>query len=134
MRILIDTHYVLWAALNPKEMQPWAQRIVEDLKNEILVSAASVFEISLKVRVGKLPEAIEFESDLLTNIEQKLGFELLDLDSASVYRAARFEHEHADPFDRMIAAQSIQYNLPLLSVDSKLDAFGVRRIDKPIHR
>jgi PIN domain nuclease of toxin-antitoxin system len=46
-------------------------------------------------------------------------------------RAARFEDAHADPFDRMIAAQAIQHNLPILSTDAKLDAFGVRRLKKP---
>jgi PIN domain nuclease of toxin-antitoxin system len=132
VRILIDTHYVLWAALNPSEMKPWARRFLADLKNEILVSSASIYEISLKVRLGKLPEAVEFEGDLLANIEEKLGFALLPLDPQSMYRAARFEAKHADPFDRMIAAQAIQYNLPLLSVDAKLDAFGVRRIKKPV--
>ena len=73
MRVLIDTHYVLWAALNSKRMEAWARRLIADLENEILVSAASVYEISLKVRRGKLPEAVEFESDLIANIESRLG-------------------------------------------------------------
>ncbi len=132
MRILIDTHYVLWAALNPSEMKPWAHQLLADLKNEIMVSSASVYEISLKVRLGKLPEASEFESDLVANIEEKLGFALLPIDAQSMYRAARFEDKHADPFDRMIAAQAIQYDLPLLSVDPRLDVFGVRRVRKPL--
>jgi PIN domain nuclease of toxin-antitoxin system len=132
MRILIDTHYVLWTALNPSEMTPWAHRLLADLKNEILVSSASIYEISLKVRLGKLPAADEFEGDLIANIEEKLGFVLLPLDAQSMYRAARFEDKRADPFDRMIAAQAIEYDLPLLSVDSKMDAFGVRRVKKPV--
>ncbi len=131
MRILVDTHYVLWTALAPSEMKPWAHRLLADLKNEILVSSASVYEISLKVRLGKFPDAVEFEGDLVANIEGKLGFEILPLDPQSMCRAARFEGQHADPFDRMIAAQAIQHNLALLSVDSKLDTFGVRRIKKP---
>lgn len=131
MRILIDTHYVLWAAMNSKRMEPWARKLIADLDNEILVSAASVYEISLKVRCGKLPEAVEFESDLVTNIEDRLGFTLLPLEPESMMRAARFENAHADPFDRMIAAQAIQNNLPLLSTDSKLDVFGARRLKKP---
>jgi PIN domain nuclease of toxin-antitoxin system len=45
-------------------------------------------------------------------------------------RAARFESKHADPFDRMIAAHAIQYNLPLLTTDTRLDAFGIRRLKK----
>lgn len=131
MRVLIDTHYVLWAAINSKRMETWARKLIADLDNEILVSAASVYEISLKVRHGKLPEAVEFESDLLANIESRLGFTLLPLEPESMMRAARFDDPHADPFDRMIAAQAIQNNLGLLSTDSRLDAFGVRRLKKP---
>jgi PIN domain nuclease of toxin-antitoxin system len=131
VRVLIDTHYVLWAALNSKRMEAWARKLIAILNNEILVSAASVYEISLTVRRGKLPEAVEFESDLIANIESRLGYTLLPLEPESMMRAARFEDYHADPFDRMIAAQAIQNNLALLSTDPKLDAFGVRRRKKP---
>lgn len=131
MRILIDTHYVLWSAINSTRMEPWAKKLIADLKNEILVSAASVYEISLKVRYGKLPDAVEFESDLIINIENRLGYMLLPLEPESMMRAARFEGSHADPFDRMIAAQAIQNNLPILSTDARLDAFGVRRLKRP---
>lgn len=131
MRVLLDTHYVLWAAINSKRMEAWARKLIADLDNEILVSAASVYEISLKVRHGKLPEAVEFESDLIGNIEGRLGYRLLPLEPESIMRAARFEDPHADPFDRMIAAQAIQDNLPILSTDPKLDVFGVRRLKRP---
>lgn len=131
MRVLIDTHYVLWSAINSTRMEPWTRKLIADLDNEILVSAASLYEISLKVRYGKLPEAVEFESDLIVNIENRLGYTLLPLEPESMVRAARFEDPHADPFDRMIAAQAIQNNLPILSTDPKLDAFGLRRLKKP---
>jgi PIN domain nuclease of toxin-antitoxin system len=131
VRILIDTHYVLWSAINPAHIEPWARKLLEDLKNEILVSAASIYEISLKVRYGKIPEAVEFESDLILNIENRLGYTILPLEPESLLRAARFANAHADPFDRMIAAQAIQHNLPILSTDPKLDAFGVRRLKRP---
>ena len=128
MRLLIDTHYVLWSALNSSRMEPWARKLIADLNNEILVSAASVYEICLKVRLGKLPEAAEFESDLILNIEDRLGYTLLPLEPESMMRAARFEDKHADPFDRMISAQAIQHHLPVLSTDPRLEAFGVRRL------
>ncbi|MGD0366666.1 MAG: type II toxin-antitoxin system VapC family toxin [Acidobacteriaceae bacterium] len=131
MRLLIDTHYVLWAALNSSRMEPWARKLIADLNNEILVSAASIYEISLKVRIGKLPEAVAFESDLIVNIETRLGYTLLPLEPEAMMRAARFENVHADPFDRMIAAHAIQNSLPVLSTDDQLDAFGVRRLKKP---
>jgi PIN domain nuclease of toxin-antitoxin system len=131
LRILIDTHYVLWAAMNSKRMEAWARKLIADLDNEILVSAASVYEISLKVRYGRLPEAMEFESDLVRNIENRLGYLILPLEAESMMRAARFREPHADPFDRMIAAQAIQNNLPVLSTDARLEVFGVRRLKKP---
>ena len=131
MRFLMDTHYVLWAAINSNRMEPWARKMIADLNNEILVSAASIYEISLKVRYGKLPDAVEFESDLIANIENRLGYTLLALEPEAMMRAARFEDLHADPFDRMIAAHTIQNNLALLSTDTKFDAFGVRRLKKP---
>jgi PIN domain nuclease of toxin-antitoxin system len=128
MRVLIDTHYVIWAALHPESMKPWARELMMDLNNEILVSAATLYEISLKVRKGKLPEAAEFESDLVENIESQLGYSVLSLEPEVMVRAARFGDGHADPFDRMIAAHAIHHNLPILSTDAKLDAFGVRRL------
>ena len=131
MKILIDTHYVIWAVLRSNRMEPWAKSLIADLNNEILVSAASLYEISLKVRKGKLPEAVEFESDLLENIERRLGYSILPLEPEVMVRAARFEDNHADPFDRMIAAHAIHYNLPVLSTDDKLDAFGIRRLKMP---
>ncbi|MGH9605255.1 MAG: type II toxin-antitoxin system VapC family toxin [Terracidiphilus sp.] len=131
MRFFIDTHYVLWAAINSARMDRWARNLIADLDNEVLVSAASIYEISLKVRCGKLPEAIDFESDLILNIEDRLGYTLVPLEPEAMTRAARFEAAHADPFDRMIAAHAIQHNLPLLSTDTRLDAFGVRRLKKP---
>ena len=131
MRVLIDTHYVLWSAIASTRMEPWAKELIGGLNNEIFVSVASLYEISLKVRYGKLPEAIEFESDLIVNIEDRLGYKLLPLEPESMMRAARFEDAHADPFDRMIAAHAIQNNLPVLSTDPRLDAFGIRRLKKP---
>jgi PIN domain nuclease of toxin-antitoxin system len=115
-------------------MEPWAKNLMADLNNEILVSAASVYEISLKVRLGKLPQAADFESDLISNIENRLGYTLLPLEPESMMRAARFEDAHADPFDRMISAQAIQHHLPVLSTDPRLEAFGVRRLKKRSNR
>lgn len=130
MKFFVDTHYVLWAAINSKRIEPWARKAIADFNNEVLVSAATIYEISLKVRLGKLPEAEDFENDLVANIEDGLGYTLMPLEPAVMQRAARFESVHADPFDRMIAAHAIQHNLPLLTADTRLEAFGVRRLKK----
>jgi len=130
VKFFVDTHYVLWAAINSKRIEPWARKIIADLNNEVLVSAATLYEISLKVRLGKLPEAEDFENDLVANIEDGLGYTVVPLEPAVMLRAARFEADHADPFDRMIAAHAIQHNLPLLTTDARLEVFGVRRLKK----
>jgi len=117
--------------LHPESLKPWVREMMIDLNNEIIVSAASLYEISLKVRKGKLPAAVEFESDLVENIEGRLGYSILSLEPEVMVRAARFDDSHADPFDRMIAAHAIHHNLPVLSTDAKLDAFGVRRLKMP---
>jgi PIN domain nuclease of toxin-antitoxin system len=76
-RCFVDTHHVLWAAINSARMEPWTRDLIAALNSEILVSAASICEISLKVNYGKLPEAVEFESDLIVNIKNRLGYTLV---------------------------------------------------------
>jgi len=127
VKVLFDTHALLWAALGSKRLSPLAREIVADEMNEIFVSAVSAWEISTKVRLGKLPEAVDFEREFLSDIADA-GYTLLPIDAASALRAGRFTSEHRDPFDRMIAAQAIAGDLLVLSNDAKLDAFGVRRL------
>ena len=93
----------------------------------ILVSAASAWEIATKVRLGKLPGAEALEREFL-EVMDRAGYTLLAIDVASALRAGRLIAEHRDPFDRMLAAQALASDLPILSTDSRLDTFGVRRI------
>jgi PIN domain nuclease of toxin-antitoxin system len=127
VKVLFDTHALLWAALGSKRLSPVAREVVADETNDLFVSAVSAWEISTKVRLGKLPEAVEFEREFLSDIEDA-GYTLLSIDAASALRAGRFKGEHRDPFDRMIAAQALSQDMIVLSNDTKLDAFGVRRL------
>jgi PIN domain nuclease of toxin-antitoxin system len=127
VRLLLDTHTLLWAALSRRNLSPAAAIAIADETNEILVSAASAWEIAIKVRRGKLPEATTFEARFLEAINEA-GYTLLSIDAATALRAARFAGEHRDPFDRILAAQALALDIPILSLDAKLDQFGVRRI------
>ncbi len=122
--------YVIWAATAPEYPALWAQALLSDIGSEVLISAVSVYEIAYKVQRGKMPEAALFESNLLVNIS-KLGYAILPIGPEVMHRAARFTATHADPFDRMIAAQAIALDIDVLSTDPALDAFGVRRIRPP---
>ncbi len=127
MNVLLDTHVLLWAALAPASLSPDTAAIVADEANIVVVSAASAWEIATKVRLGKLPGAETFEREFLDVLDDA-GYSLLAIDLEDALRAGRLPGVHRDPFDRMLVAQALGRDLPLLSNDAKLDAFGIRRI------
>ncbi len=127
MNLLLDTHTLLWATQKPERLSLAARRAVTDSANTIFVSAASAWEMSTKVRLGKLPEAETLEREFL-EITQRTGFQLLSIEPETALRAGRLVGTHGDPFDRMIAAQALQLDIPVVSADPKLDSFGIRRI------
>jgi PIN domain nuclease of toxin-antitoxin system len=125
--VLLDTHALLWAFVAPVSLSREASRILAGETDEILVSAASAWEIATKVRNGKLPEAIALElrfEEALTEV----GYALLSIDAGIALRAARLPGQHRDPFDRILAAQALALDIPIVSKDPKLDQFGVRRL------
>jgi PIN domain nuclease of toxin-antitoxin system len=113
--------------MSPSSLSRQAAGTISDEGNAILVSAASAWEIATKVRLGKLPGAEKLERDFLQVMEDA-GYEQLSIDTASALRAGRLVADHRDPFDRMIAAQALALDIPLLSPDPLLDQFGVRRL------
>lgn len=127
MKVLLDTCTVLWATLAPSSLSEKARETIADGANVILVSAASAWEISTKVRLGKLPGAERLERDYL-DVMEDAGYTLLEIDTASALRAGRLVAEHRDPFDRMLAAQALGLDIVVLSPDALLDGFGVRRM------
>jgi PIN domain nuclease of toxin-antitoxin system len=127
VKVLLDTCTLIWATLSPSSLSREARETIADEGNVILVSAASAWEISTKVRLGKLPGAHKLERDYL-DVMEDAGYTLLDIDTESALRAGRLVAEHRDPFDRMIAAQALGQDIPVLSPDPQLDQFGVRRI------
>jgi len=127
VRVLLDTHALLWATLSPEALSREASTMIADEANVILVSAASAWEIATKVRIGKLPGAETLDREFL-DVMEDAGYTLLSIDVECALRAGRLVGEHRDPFDRMIAAQALAEDIPVLSADPKLDAFGIRRI------
>ena len=127
MKILLDTNVVLWAAVSPRRLTAAAASAVSDTRNDLLISAASAWEIATKVRLGKLPEATKLEENFIS-ASQLAGYTLLPIHADTALRSGRLLGAHGDPFDRMIAAQALQLDIPVISADPKLDSFGVRRI------
>jgi PIN domain nuclease of toxin-antitoxin system len=127
VKVLLDTHALLWAILSPSTLSRKASAVIADESNIILVSAASAWEIATKVRLGKLPGAEILEREFLDVVDDA-GYTLLAIDAASALRAGRLTSDHRDPFDRILAAQALAQDIPILSTDTKLDTFGIRRL------
>jgi PIN domain nuclease of toxin-antitoxin system len=126
MRVLLDTHTLLWAAFQKGLLSSRARHLVHSQRNEVFVSAASAWEIATKYRLGKLPKAQALVDDFVPSI-QSAGYLPLPISLEHALRAGRLAADHKDPFDRMLAAQAIHEDLALISDDEQLDVFGVRR-------
>lgn len=127
MRILLDTHALLWWLADDPALSRAARKAVADTRNVIVVSAASAWEIATKVRLGKLPTAPDLVSDFGPQMVRE-GFESLAVTAEHGIRGGMLPGPHRDPFDRMLIAQCQAENLPIVSNEVLFDGYGVRRI------
>jgi PIN domain nuclease of toxin-antitoxin system len=127
MRILLDTHVLLWWLAGDTHLPTRLRRRISDEANTVLVSVASAWEIATKVRLGKLPSAADLASDIGGAIVSQ-GFVALPVTVAHAQRAGGLPGTHRDPFDRMLIAQSQIEDTPLVSNEALFDAYGVNRL------
>ncbi len=104
-----------------------AYALIKNKKNISLVSAASAWEIATKVRLGKLPAAAGLVQDFVADLERE-QIEILTVTAEHGIRAGLLPGPHKDPFDRMLIAQALAENIPIVSNDRALDGYGVRRL------
>jgi PIN domain nuclease of toxin-antitoxin system len=123
VRLLLDTHVLLWAWRDPARLSTTARELIEDASVELLVSAASAWEIATKHRLGKLPDASPIVLSYTRNLD-RLGAHELPISSRHALAAGDLGWEHRDPFDRMLAAQSILDGLPLVTSDAAFGSLG----------
>lgn len=119
---LLDSHALLWWWFDPDRLSGAVRELLSDPATPVLVSAASVWELSLKHHQGKLPELNGVIADL-PGVLQADGFETLPISLAHGLRAGSYSQPHRDPFDRMLAAQAELDRLVLLSADPQLSTF-----------
>jgi PIN domain nuclease of toxin-antitoxin system len=125
--MLLDTHAFLWWILNSPELSGQAREAIADTRNTILVSAASAWEITTKVRLGKLPGAQRLASNFEPQLEQE-GFQGLSITVDDGLRAGSLPGRHKDPFDRMLIAQTQAHGIPIISNEECFDLYAVRRV------
>lgn len=126
MRLLLDTHTLIWWLEN-RELTKAAKNLIGDAGNEVWVSAASAYEISFKVTLGKLPSCAPLIPKLSATLLTE-GFRHLECTVRHGVEAGRLPPIHRDPWDRMLAAQAIVEDMAIVSNDEKLSALGARRV------
>jgi len=124
---LLDTHALLWWLSDDPALTKPARRIIAQTANVMLVSAASLWEIATKVRLGKLPTAANFLTDFAGHLDRE-GFQILAISADHAVRAGLLPGPHKDPFDRMLIAQAQAENVPIVSNETLFDSYGVRRL------
>ncbi len=119
-RVLLDTHAVLWALTAPKKLPMAVRRLLENSDVEVYVSSLSAWELAMKYRAGKLPEA----EHLLNNLQgflQEANFKTLEFNLEHGLEAGRIRIPHGDPYDLGLVAQAKLENLALVSGDNAFD-------------
>ena len=127
MKLLLDTHTLLWFIAGSSSLSDAARTLIENTENEKFVSIVSIWETAIKVSIGKMSLSSPFD-DLFPHQLQINGFELLpvNVEHASVIAALPFHHR--DPFDRLLIAQTIEEKMTLVSVDEVFDDYGITRL------
>ena len=126
MRLLLDTHAFLWWLAGSERLSQQARQAIANEANDVLVSAASAWEIATKHRLGKLRNAEIVALDIAGAISGQ-GFEELAITVDDAGRAGELPGPHRDPFDRMLISQALARNLVLISIETLFDQYGVRR-------
>ncbi|MFH8250919.1 type II toxin-antitoxin system VapC family toxin [Microbacterium sp. B2969] len=127
MRLLLDTHALLWAVGAPARLSAEARELLEDRANELVVSSASAWEVATKFRLGKLPDAAVLVDDW-AGVIGRLGAVEIAISARHALYAGSLVWEHRDPFDRVLAAQSVLESIPLVSADEVFASLAGMRV------
>jgi PIN domain nuclease of toxin-antitoxin system len=125
MRLLLDTHVFIWWADNPEKLSPAALAALEDEGNELLLSVASVWEMQIKIQLGKVKLSVPLK-DLVKNQQETNNLTVSPVALPHVLALDALPFHHKDPFDRLLIAQSIEEDLTLVTADSQFSAYSVK--------
>ena len=125
-RFLIDTHTFIWLIEDDPKLPDSSKQLIDDLENDIFISIASLWEMAIKISIGKLKLA-----GVLAQAIDELyarNIKILPIDSLHVLRVQNLPLHHKDPFDRIIISQSLVENITIISIDEIFDNYEVKRL------
>ena len=124
MKLLLDTHALLWSATDPDRLAPDARAALEDGTHDVMVSIVTAWEIAIKQSLGKLDLARPAER-WLPDVLTRTGFEVAELSLSAALRVRSLAWHHRDPFDRLLIAQALDGGFTVVTRDEAFDAYGV---------
>lgn len=127
MKLLLDTHTLVWWAFDSKRLSITARAAIADSDNDVFASAITAMEIATKVRLGKFEEARPLATRFFEQVQSK-GFRVLAVTADHGERAGNLPIDHKDPWDRLLIAQAQIEQLTLVSNEEVFDNFGVVRL------
>ncbi len=127
MNLLFDTHTFLWMSQGHRRLSATVLGLLSEPENQLFLSAASYWEIAIKISTGKLSTVLPLP-DLVDHLLGATNLHLLPIAVAHAAFISDLPFHHRDPFDRMLIAQSLVEDLPILGRDTTFDQYGVNRI------
>ncbi|MFN8626454.1 MAG: type II toxin-antitoxin system VapC family toxin [Candidatus Binatia bacterium] len=127
MRVLLDTHTLIWAVDNPTHLGAEVRRVIEDHSTELLISAATVWEIAIKVGLNKLTLSMPY-LEWMNRAIADLGATILPITVEYANVQATLPKHHRDPFDRMLIAQAQSEDIHLAANEGTFDRYGIKRL------
>ena len=127
MRLLLDTHALIWAVDQPDRLGSRARPALEDAANEVVISAATIWEIAIKTGLGKLTLSVPYR-EWMDRAIADLRSTILPITVEFADVQARLPSHHRDPFDRMLIAQAMAEKMPLVANEDRFDQYGVSRL------
>jgi PIN domain nuclease of toxin-antitoxin system len=127
MRLLLDTHALLWFVMEDPRLTETARIGMSERQNQKLVSLASLWEIAIKYSLGKLDLTMPLSEFIPTHLTPE-KVQLLQITVPHLLTVASLPHHHRDPFDRLLIAQALTEDVPIVSHDDHFDAYGVQRL------
>ena len=127
MRLLLDAHTLIWAVDDPSRLGPQAVAAIQDPANDVLLSAGTIWELSIKIGLGKLTLSLP-SLQWMTQAMADLGVTMLPITIAYADVQAGLPSHHRDPFDRLLMAQAQVEKVPLVSSDTIFDQYGISRL------
>jgi PIN domain nuclease of toxin-antitoxin system len=129
MKLLLDTHAMLWTFAEPHKLPPKARAAIEDTRNEVWISSATTWEVTIKHGLGRMPLPTSPEIYLSSRIDH-YGFKEMPISIAHTLAVGGLPHHHSDPFDRILVAQAQVEGLTIVSVDPQIAKYRVHLLAK----